>query len=283
MIEQEMSFVNVLIEDKRAELISRQKRGKNYAPWNQMFGKNRYERRLKSRISNSVRNYNKIDMNKLFKDDILTVDIQVHGETNDYLVKFTFNGVLERLQDEMEKLNTEVVDIRVLSRALTRSFNDKDVYMSCSCPDWHYRFSYWATRNDINSGAPEMLPADITNPNDDKGPGCKHAALCLTNTVWVLKVASVIRNYINYMEKHYNRLFADIIYPAVYGKQYTKPTQLDMFDDKLSGSEDELDTANKWAKTRGQWQKGNEFRFTPTKNTYDDQISFDDTEDVEEV
>ena len=246
-----------------------------------MYGKNRYERRLKSKISNSVRNYNRIDMNKLFKDDILTVDIEVNGETNNYVVKFTFSGVLERLQDEMERSGSDELNIRVLSRALTRSFNDKDVYISCSCPDWYYRFSYVSTQDDTNSGAPQMIPADITNPYDDKGSGCKHTALCLTNTVWILKVASVIRNYVNYMEKHENRLFADIIYPAVYGKQYSKPVQLDMFDNELSGSEDEIDTANKWAKTRGQWKKGNEYRFTPTNGTeYKDQISFED--DIEE-
>ena len=268
--------MNFLLEDRRSELISKQKRGADYAPSNRAYGKNRYERRLKSRISNSVRNYNKIDMNKLFKDDILTVDIQVHGETNDYVVKFTFNGVLDRLKDEMKNSNNpDEIDIRVLSRALTRSFNDRDVYISCSCPDYYYRFSYVDTKNKINSGAPQMIPAPITNPNDDKGPGCKHIALCLTNTVWILKVASVIRNYINYMKKHYNRLYADIIYPSIYDRTYEEPVQLDMFDTELSN--DEIDTANKWAKTRGQFKKGNEFRFTPTKNTeYKDQISFDD-------
>lgn len=274
--------MNLLIEDKRSELISKQKKGANYVPSNQAYGKNRYERRLKSKIANSVRNYNRIDMNKLFKDDILTVDIEVRGETNNYAIKFTFSGVLERLQDEMAKNGSEEVTIRDISRALTKSFNDKDVYIACSCPDFHYRFQYWATKNDINSGAPEMIPADITNPGDDKGPGCKHIALCLTNTVWILKVASVIRNYINYMEKHYNKLYADIIYPAVYGKPYDKPVQLDIFNDtELGSDEDTLDTASKWAKTRGQFQKGNEYRFTPTKNTYNDQISFND--DIEEV
>lgn len=267
--------MNLLIEDRRSELISKSKGGADYSPNNQAYGKNRYERRLKSRISNSVRNYNKIDMNKLFKDDILTVDIQVHGETNDYVVKFTFNGVLERLQDEMKRIDSDEIDIRVLSRALTKSFNDKDVYVSCSCPDNFYRFSYWQSKDNINSGAPQMIPADITNPANNKGPGCKHIALCLSNTIWILKVASVIRNYINYMKQHYNRLYADIIYPAIYDKKYEEPVQLDIFDTELPG--EEVDTASKWAKTRGQFKKGNEFRYTPTKNAeYKDQISFND-------
>ena len=36
---------NILLEDKRAQLLSKQKQGRNYVPWNQHKGKNRYQRK----------------------------------------------------------------------------------------------------------------------------------------------------------------------------------------------------------------------------------------------
>ena len=37
-------------------------------------------------------------MNTFFKKDILTVGIQVRGETNNYVVKIKFSGILEELR-----------------------------------------------------------------------------------------------------------------------------------------------------------------------------------------
>ena len=47
-----------LLEYSRQELINKSKSADNYAPNNQQFGKNRYERRLKSKVANSVKEYN---------------------------------------------------------------------------------------------------------------------------------------------------------------------------------------------------------------------------------
>ena len=152
-------------------------------------------------------------MNKLFKDNILDVNIEVVGETDTYLVTMSFGGFLDNLHDEL-KNDTDVIDLRKISRALTRSFNSDNVYVHCTCPDWKYRFAYWMTVDDINAGEPESRPSDITNPNNTKGTGCKHVLRVLSNNTWIIKVASVINNYIQYMEKHMQRLYSDIIYPA---------------------------------------------------------------------
>ena len=48
---------------------------------------------------------------------------------------------------------------------------------------------------------PQFMPTDETNPNNELGAGCKHVLLVLGNTSWVIKVASVIMNYIKYIEK----------------------------------------------------------------------------------
>lgn len=88
---------NQLLEDRRRELINVSKHADNYAPSNQFFGKNRYERRLKSKVANSVKEYNAIDMDKFFKEDILTVFVPVRGETSHYAVGISFGNVLTNI------------------------------------------------------------------------------------------------------------------------------------------------------------------------------------------
>lgn len=218
-----------LLEDKRSQLLSRSKTGDEYVKWNQFKGKNRYQRRLYSRLAASVKNFNSIDMNKLFKDDIIDVDIDVKGETGLYVVRISFAGFLDELHNFLK--NSEL-NRKIISKALVRAFNGDDVYINCTCPDFRYRGKYWATKNNILIGAPEDRPSDITNPNDTKGPGCKHITLALSDSSWLIKVSSVIYNYIKYMEEHDERLYQKYIYPAVYQKPYEPEdgTQLDITD-----------------------------------------------------
>ena len=82
------------------------------------------------------------------------------------------------------------------------------------------------------------------------------------------------------MEKHYPKLYADIIYPAIYEKEYEEPVQLsidDLSDEEkeVPSEEDTIDTSNKWAKTKNQFKPGNEYRFQPANKEIEGQKSFD--------
>ena len=104
-----------------------------------------------------------------------------------------------------------------------------------------FRGKYWATRNEILIGAPEDRPSDITNPNDTKGPGCKHITLALSDSSWLIRVSSVIYNYINYLKELDSRLYQEYIYPAIYKEPYPNDeTQLDIsnIDDSQLGNLD---------------------------------------------
>ena len=90
-------------------------------------------------------------MNKLFKDGILDVNINVNGETDDYVVTIKFGGFLEELSKAVKTYDT--FNLRVVTKALIAAFNREDVYIHCSCPDFFFRFLYWATKNDITSGS----------------------------------------------------------------------------------------------------------------------------------
>lgn len=264
-----------LNEDSRSKLVAKSKTGKR-----EKDGKTRYEKRLKSHVATSTRQYNRINMNELFKNGIVTIGIEIKGETDNYIVTISYGGVLDELR-ELIKRNNNQLDLKSVIKALVIAFNKNDVYIRCTCPDFFYRFGYWATKNNIISGDVQLIPSDETNPKDDLGPACKHVLLVLSNTSWLIKVASVIRNYIIYMEKHMQKQYANIIYPAVYGKAYEEPVQLDIFDDdEMQSDEKAIDISNKYARTKTQFKPGNEFRIQKSEKPTEDQISIEDEENI---
>lgn len=133
----------LLTELTKAQLIrkSRQDPDITYTKDNQFRGKNRYERRKFSRASKSVQNYNQMDMNSLFKQDILTVNIDVQGETASYVVTIKFSGILKELLREVQH-NQGQLEFKLIHRALITVFNSGDVYCRCRCPDFTYRFNH---------------------------------------------------------------------------------------------------------------------------------------------
>lgn len=216
---------------------------------------------------------------------MLTLSIKVHGETDDYLVKITFGHILDDIQEEVQK-NNDKLELKCILRSLVRAFNKDNVYVSCSCPDWIYRFSYHATKNNISSAEPETRPSDITNPNDDLGSGCKHIMLVLANTSWVMKLAICIKNYVDYIEKRYQKQYADIIYPRLYGKAYEDDVQLGLEDEPEESDSDIIDKANDEKQQSTRFKKGNQsgVQFAPNKD--EDQMSLNDdadTIDIEDV
>lgn len=267
--------MSVLLEDRRNALMAQGRRGAK-----EKDGKSRYEKRVKSRVASTVKEFNEIDMQSLFVHNILTVNVPVRGETNNYLVRIKFGGFLDILRKQLDRQNG-VLDLRAITRALLDAFNQDDVYIHCTCPDYQYRFSYWSSIKDINAGPPEKRPAKITNPKNDKGPGCKHIMLVLSNNSWLIKVASVINNWVIYMSKNRKKQYADIVYPAIYGHPYEEPVQLSIDDEHDLNDINTINIANKEGRTRGQFKAGNPYRFQP-RNTPQGQMSIEDAETEEE-
>lgn len=245
-------------------------------------GKQRFNRRLKSKVANQVKQFNDINMDKLFKEDILDIGLSVRGETNNYIVKISFSGLLEEIRKKVEKLNK--IDIGIILNCLIKCFTSNDVYMHCTCPDWRFRFDYLArekhkTNSTDNPDDPQNRAPVKTNPDDTLGSGCKHTLLVLSNRSWLIKVASVINNYIIYMQKHYEKQYADIIYPVLFGKKYEEPVQLSIDDidntDELGTSTDIIDKSNEYGRTRTQFQKGNTqgIRFASSEKENPDQMN----------
>lgn len=241
----------LLLELTRSQLISKSKASDNYKNKNE----NRWTRRNKSKIDNKVAQYNRIDMNSFFKNDELNVNLTVHGETDDYTVLIRCLGVLKQIADEI-KHNNNIFEFKCVIVALQKVFNAGNVFVSCSCADWKYRQAYQASKGGYNSGPVEARISDITNPHDSKGAGCKHVNLVLGNVDWLMKVSSVIKNYVHYMKDNYERKYADIIFPKLFGMPYQKAVQLNLFDtdDSLDDSEDVIKLSNRQGRERGRFK-----------------------------
>lgn len=289
---------SLLLEKNRQDLLNKSRSSDNYTSKDRQ-GENRFTRRLKSQIANSVRDYNRIDMDAFWKGDILDFDVRVHGETDDYVVSLDFSNILRRLQDEV-KANKDRLEFKCVLRALVGAFNsDSDLLVSCTCPDWKYRQAYWATKGGYNSGQPQPSNGKaIANPHDTKGGGCKHVNLVLSNLDWMMKIASVINNYIKWTRDNMGRNYADYIFPKVYGMPYKKAVQLSLLDkeDKFGDAilPSDIDTINQaidrgmiGKDEKGKFTKGNEYRFQKQKEEQPednpDQLKLDiDNDDKEE-
>jgi hypothetical protein len=118
-----------IFEDSRNQLMAKSRKGEK-----ERDGQTRYQKRLKSKIGTSTKQYNRINMNQLFKEGILSIAIEIRGETDNYLVKISYGGVLDALRQELKRTDNNL-ELRNIIKALVSAFNREEVYISCTCPD----------------------------------------------------------------------------------------------------------------------------------------------------
>jgi hypothetical protein len=223
-------------------------------------GKNRFERKKYSKLANAVKNYNEINMNSLFKQDILQVNIPVVGENDEYTVTIKIEGVVGEIQKNI-KNNGNKFEFRTIIQALTKVFNTADVYVKCTCPDAKYRFAHWNIIKNVSVDDSSSDPGPgkgIANPDDDKGRGCKHMLLVLANGDWMMKVASVINNYCHFLSEKKPEAFLKLVFPKLYGVPSDEAEQNDIVADNedLETGKDLIDIINEYGRNRGKFKKG---------------------------
>ena len=251
-------YLKLLLEANRTSLISQSRNAGEYK--NKERGKNRFERKKYSKIANAVKNYNEIDMNSLFKQDILLVNIPVVGENDEYTVTIKLEGVVGEIHKNI-KNNSNKLEYRTIIQALTKVFNTSDVYIKCTCPDAKYRFAHWNILKNVSvdDSAHDPGPGKgIANPNDDKGRGCKHMLLVLANGDWMMKVASVINNYCHFLSEKKPEAFLKLVFPKLYGVPADEAEQNDIVADQeeLETGKDLIDIINEYGRNRGKFKKG---------------------------
>jgi hypothetical protein len=256
--EQCLTELYKLDEATRNQLIAQSRNVRKYKDTSR--GATRLERKKYSKVANAVKSYNAIDMNDLFKKDILQVNIPVVGETDEYTVTIKLEGVVAELQKNI-KNNQNTFEFRTIIQALTKVFNTSDVYIKCTCPDAKYRFAHWNIIKNVSVDDSSKDPGPgkgIANPKDDMGRGCKHMLLVLSNGSWMMKVASVINNYCHYLSEKKPDIFLKLIFPKLYGIPADEAEQNNLIGDQedLESGKDLIDIVNNWAKQRGRFKPG---------------------------
>lgn len=269
----------LLLEDTRNMLVNKSRGAGTYKDTSR--GKNRFDRKKYSSVGKTVKQYNKIDMNKLFKEDILEVSIPVVGEHDSYTVSIKMEGVVKEIANNI-KNNKNQLEYRTIIQALTKVFNSSNIWVKCTCPDYKYRFAHWNIINNVSIDDTSKDPGPgkgIANPNDDKGRGCKHILLVLANGDWLMKVASVINNYIHYAEEKLRQPFLKLIFPKLYGVTIDEASDKDLVPEEfeLTSTTEIIDLINDYGRNRGKYQKGS------NKNPATKKTSFKTPETQEEV
>ena len=247
-----------LDEATRTQLVAQSRSVGAYK--DQSRGKNRFDRKKYVKQANSVKAYNAIDMNKVFKQDILQVSIPVVGETDEYTVTIKLEGVVAEIQKNI-KNNNNKFEFRTVIQALTKVFNTADVYTKCSCPDFKYRLAHWNIVKNVSVDDSSQDPGPgkgITNPNDDKGRGCKHILQVLANGNWMMKASSVIVNYCHFLSEKKPEAFLKLVFPKLYGVPADEAAENNLVADNedLETGKDLIDIVNEWARDRGKFKKG---------------------------
>lgn len=249
---------STLTEDTRTALITKSRSAGEYK--DKSRGKNRFERKKYSKVANTVKQYNNIDMNALFKQDILKVSIPIVGETDNYTVTLKIEGVVAEIAKNI-KNNKNQLEYRTIVQSLTKMFNTTDIYVKCTCPDHTFNYAHWNIINKVSVDDTSNDPGPgkgIANPNDSKGRGCKHILLVLANGDWMMKVASVINNYVHYASEKMKPAFLKLIFPKLYGVNADEAAEHNIVNENedLETNKDLIDIINDYGKNRGKYQKG---------------------------
>lgn len=182
-----MKKAQVLTEFTRQELL---RKGQSETP-------ERYARRM-----NYVNSIKPIAVAKdlFISTGTLTVPMSIGEGEHQYVVTCHISGIMKLIRQELDKFDAVLPDRPLVYRALRKAVDTSNIYIDCTCPDFRYRFAYWATRQDYKYGKAESRPSNITNPNNT-GSVCKHVTAALVRPSQWLKyvagwISTVVRAYI---------------------------------------------------------------------------------------
>lgn len=181
--------------------------------------KNRWEAKKECSLANTAKDYNKLDMDTFWKNDILTIKLKVKGESSIYLVTVELSNLLSTISKEITSKDN-MLNFNIIYDAFVKALNSSNIKISCSCPDFEYRFKYQATKAGYNSGKGETRPSEKTNPRNNLGSSCKHVLFILNNAEWVQKTSKIIYNYIIYAKDHLHSNYKKFIFPKLFNITY---------------------------------------------------------------
>ena len=86
----------------------------------------------------------------------------------------------------------------MLTDCISRSLDNEDLQVSCTCSDFKYRFHYWLSQPDVDAvyGMKQNVAPEVRNVNNNQGYVCKHVLAALFGKRWAIAAAKVWASYI---------------------------------------------------------------------------------------
>lgn len=154
----------------------------------------RFNRRLD--IPDEAVNVARVGMLELVNSNNLAVRLRVKNYNVDIII-LDYKPILLKYLDSRKFRNKSREFI--IYRSIRYAMKYNHIKISCSCPDFRYRFSYKASVKGYKAGTLETRPSNITNPNL-KGGVCKHIAKVVNRpTLWMPSVVTAVSRYVQYM------------------------------------------------------------------------------------
>ena len=166
-------------------------------------GFDRFHRRMTVNLSEYK--LNKIELGRFASSQPhLVLYFTVRG----YEVVIQMSNFSKRLRINSDNRKSKETLRDVIIKAFDQTLKMNDVMVRCSCPDFFYRFSYLATRDDFGYKTDQPIPAPIRNPNGE-GSMCKHLTRLLNSpTSWRFKVVTAI---VDVLEQNPYALGGDVV------------------------------------------------------------------------
>lgn len=143
-----------------------------------------------------AKDFNNVNFEELFTRDTFVWSSRV----GDYIVTVSFEGAFSSLYNQVRSWKGSErwkrIDLKLLTKCLSKCMDEEDLYVDCTCQDFKYRFAYWLTQADAKYGTPQNRPPKVRNVRNNKGGACKHVLAVLFGKYWVPAAAKAWLSYI---------------------------------------------------------------------------------------
>ena len=143
-----------------------------------------------------AKDFDSVDFEELFNNDTFTWRSRV----GDYIVTISFEGPFSNLYRIVGswsgKNRWKRIDLKTLTKCLSKALDEEDLYVDCTCSDFLYRFSFWATQAGMKYGVQQNRPPKVRNVKNNKGYVCKHILSVLYGKRFVPGAAKAWLQYI---------------------------------------------------------------------------------------
>lgn len=145
----------------------------------------------------SAKDFKNVNFRQLMERDTFTWIAKV----GDHTVAISFEGPFEDLRYYVKSMRgpnrLKRITVKLVAAALSKSLDENDLYVSCTCPDYKYRFAYHCTQADCKFGKQQNVAPKYkqTNKDNSKGLICKHLLSVLIGKRWVNSAAKAWLSY----------------------------------------------------------------------------------------